>query len=104
MRGRPNLGYGHVHNAVDAHSRLAYTGIPADQTKEPAAAFCKRAQAFFTAAGGTARRVPTDSGACYRCACYRSRLRRDTLTAAGITPERTRAYQSRHHAGPAAIG
>lgn len=60
--------------------RMAYTGILPDETKDTAAAFWTRAQAFFRAAGVTVTRVLTDNGS-----CYRSRLRRDTLTAAGIT-------------------
>ncbi|MEV3934341.1 IS481 family transposase, partial [Streptomyces sp. NPDC049944] len=76
----PNLGYGYLHNAVDDHSRLAYTEILPDETKESAAAFWQRAQAFFTNAGITVQRVLTDNGS-----CYRSHLWRDTLTQAGIT-------------------
>jgi hypothetical protein len=34
-----------LHNAVDDHSRLAYTEMPPDETKETAAAF--RAPAFY---------------------------------------------------------
>jgi Integrase core domain len=33
------IGYGFLHNAVDDHSRLTYTEIPPDETKETAAAF-----------------------------------------------------------------
>ncbi|WP_026405374.1 IS481 family transposase [Actinomadura rifamycini] len=86
--GRPNLGYGYLHNAVDDHSRLAYTEILSDETKETAAAFWQRAQAFFTRAGITVRRVLTDNGS-----CYRSRLWHDTLTTAGVTHKRTRPYR-----------
>ena len=85
---RPVLGYGYLHNAVDDHSRLAYTEILPDQTKTSAAAFWGRAQAFFAAHGITVARVLTDNGA-----CYRSHLWRDTLAAAGITHKRTRAYR-----------
>jgi hypothetical protein len=46
------------------------------------------AQAFFAAAGITVQRVLTDNGS-----CYRSRLWRDTLTAAGIRHKRTRPYR-----------
>ena len=35
----PNLGYSYLHNAVDDHSRLAYSEILPDETKETAAAF-----------------------------------------------------------------
>jgi transposase InsO family protein len=86
--GRPNLGYQYLHNAVDDHSRLAYTEILSDETRETAAAFWLRAHAFFTAAGITVKRVLTDNGG-----CYRSHLWRDTLASAGITHKRTRPYR-----------
>ncbi|MBO2455946.1 IS481 family transposase [Actinomadura barringtoniae] len=86
--GNPLLGYGFLHTAIDDHSRLAYTEILPDERKDTAAAFWTRAQAFFTAAGITVRRVLTDNGS-----CYRSRTWRDTLTAAGITHKRTRPYR-----------
>ena len=86
--GRPNLGYHYLHNAVDDHSRLAYTEILPDETRESAAAFWHRAQAFFTAASITVTRVLTDNGS-----CYRSHLWRDTLAQAGITHKRTRPYR-----------
>ncbi len=77
------------HNAVDDHSRLAYTEILADETKETAAAFWQRAQIFFHSNGISVERVLTDNGS-----CYRSRLWRDTLTDAGITHKRTRPYRT----------
>ena len=88
VHGRPNLGYAYLHNAVDDHSRLAYTEVLPDETRQTAAAFWTRAQAFFQAGGITVKRVLTDNGA-----CYRSHLWRDTLTAAGITHRRTRPYR-----------
>ncbi|UQU64892.1 IS481 family transposase [Couchioplanes caeruleus] len=88
LTNRPNLGYQYLHNAVDDHSRLAYTEILADETRETATGFWLRAHAFFTAAGITVKRVLTDNGA-----CYRSHLWRDTLTQAGITHKRTRPYR-----------
>ncbi|QQQ73485.1 IS481 family transposase [Saccharothrix sp. 6-C] len=84
----PNLGYSYLHNAVDDHSRLAYTEILPDETKGTATAFWTRAQAFFAAHGITVKRVLTDNGS-----CYRSRLWHDTLTGAGITHKRTRPYR-----------
>jgi transposase InsO family protein len=85
---RAKLGYSYLHNAVDDHSRLAYTEILPDETRETAAAFWRRAQAFFTDCGITVTRVLTDNGS-----CYRSHLWRDTLAAAGITHKRTRPYR-----------
>ena len=55
-----------LHNAVDDHSRLAYSEILADERKETAAAFWQRARACFAAAGITVQRVLTDNGSCYR--------------------------------------
>ena len=85
---RTKLGYAYLHNAVDDHSRLAYTEILADETKQTAAAFWKRAHAFFADAGITVARVLTDNGS-----CYRSHLWRDTLADQGITHKRTRPYR-----------
>jgi transposase InsO family protein len=86
--GRANLGYCYLHNAVDDHSRLAYTEILPDETQQTATAFWQRAQNFFHANGIIVERVLTDNGA-----CYRSHLWRDTLTAAGIAHKRTRPYR-----------
>jgi transposase InsO family protein len=86
--GGARLGYSYLHTAIDDHSRLAYTEILPDETRETATAFWARAQAFFTGCGITVARVLTDNGA-----CYRSRLWRDTLTAAGIKAKKTRPYR-----------
>jgi transposase InsO family protein len=86
--GNSHVGYSYLHNAVDDHSRLAYTEILADERKETAVAFWGRAQTFFAAAGITVQRVLTDNGS-----CYKSRLWRDTLAAAGISHKRTRPYR-----------
>ncbi|WP_431902539.1 IS481 family transposase [Amycolatopsis thermoflava] len=86
--GKPQIGYSYLHNAVDDHSRLAYTEILPDETTTSAVAFWTRAQAFFASHGITVQRVLTDNGS-----CYRSRDWRDTLTAAGIQHKRTRPYR-----------
>ncbi|WMX46148.1 IS481 family transposase [Streptomyces roseicoloratus] len=85
---RSGAGDSYLHNAVDDHSRLAYSEILTDEKKETATAFWTRAQAFFAQAGITVQRVMTDNGS-----CYRSRDWRDLLTAAGITHKRTRPYR-----------
>lgn len=85
VHGRPNLGYCYLHNAVDDHSRLAYTEILPDQTRQTAVAFWGRAHAFFANAGISVTRVLTDNGS-----CYRSGLWRDTLATAGIAHKRIR--------------
>ncbi|MFB7740921.1 IS481 family transposase [Streptomyces sp. NPDC056132] len=89
--GRKNRiggGYSYLHNAVDDHSRLAYSEILADEKKETASAFWTRAQNFFGRAGITVQRVLTDNGS-----CYRSRTWATTLADAGITHKRTRPYR-----------
>jgi transposase InsO family protein len=85
---KPVIGYGYIHTAVDDHSRLAFSQILPDEKKESAVAFWRQAQAFFAAAGITVRRVLTDNGS-----CYKSRLWRDTLSAAGIAHKRIRPYR-----------
>jgi transposase InsO family protein len=84
----PAIGYGYLHTSLDDHSRLAYTEILADETKETAAAFLARAHAWYAAAGITIERVISDNGA-----CYRSRLWAATCASLGITPKRTRPYR-----------
>jgi transposase InsO family protein len=86
--GRPNLGYGYVHAAVDDHTRLAYAEIHPDETAAAAAAFWVRAVAWFAARGVTVQRVLTDNGACYRSDAWRALLARQ-----GITHKRTRPYR-----------
>jgi transposase InsO family protein len=85
---RSGAGYSYLHNAVDDHSRLAYSEILADEKKETAVAFWRRAHAFFTQAGITIERVLTDNGS-----CYKSHLWRNSLTAQGISHKRTRPYR-----------
>jgi transposase InsO family protein len=86
--GKPVLGYCYLHTAVDDYSRLAYSEILADETKDSAVAFWTRAQRFFTAAGITVERVLTDNGSCYRSWAWR-----DALAEAGVTHKRTRPYR-----------
>lgn len=83
----PSRGYVYLHHAVDDHSRLAYSEILADERKETAVAFWKRAEAFFATHGITVRAVLTDNGA-----CYRSRLWGRTL-GKRIKHRRTRPYR-----------
>jgi len=84
----PLLGYGYLHTALDDHSRLAYTEILPDETKDTAAAFLARAAAWYAAAGVSIERVISDNGS-----CYRSRDWAAACAALGITPKRTRPYR-----------
>ncbi|RPE36041.1 IS481 family transposase [Kitasatospora cineracea] len=87
-KNRSGVGYSYLHNAVDDHSRLAYSEILTDERKETAAAFWARANDFFARAGITVKRVMTDNGS-----CYKSHLWRDALASGGITHKRTRPYR-----------
>ena len=80
-------GYAYIHNAVDDHSRLAYSEILTDEKKETAAAFWTRANAYFAAAGITVTRVLTDNGACYRSNDFKHAL------GTNVTHKRTRPYR-----------
>ena len=80
-------GYAYLHNAVDDHSRLAYTEILGDEKKETAAAFWERANAHFNSCGVEVRRVLTDNGSCYRSHAFRDALGPD------IKHKRTRPYR-----------
>jgi transposase InsO family protein len=86
-RGTARPGYAYLHNAVDDCSRLAYTEILADERKETAAAFWRRANAWFNASGITVKRVLTDNGSCYRSNAFAA-----ALTDA-IAHKRTRPYR-----------
>ncbi|MGW0565159.1 IS481 family transposase, partial [Streptomyces sp. NPDC003016] len=87
-KNRTNAGMSFLHNAVDDHSRLAYSEILTDEKKETAVEFWQRAHAYFTAAGITVQRVLTDNGS-----CYKSHLRRNSLAAQGVSHKRTRPYR-----------
>jgi transposase InsO family protein len=80
-------GYAYLHHAVDDHSRLAYSEIHADERKETAVAFWKRAVKFFRAHGITVRRVLTDNGSCYRSKLWARALGKK------IKHKRTRPYR-----------
>lgn len=80
-------GYAFLHNAVDDHSRLAYTEILTDEQKETAAGFWQRANAYFADCGIVVKRVLTDNGSCYRSHAFRDAL------GPQVTHKRTRPYR-----------
>lgn len=67
-------GYHFIHTAIDAHSRLAYSELLADERKETAAEFWSRANAWFASRGIIVRKVLTDNGSCYRSHVFRKAL------------------------------
>lgn len=84
--GDPGRGYRFLHTAIDAHSRLAYSELLADERKDTAADFWLRANSWFQQCGITVRNVLTDNGACYRSHAFRDAL-------GGIEHRRTRPYR-----------
>ena len=71
---QPVRGYHFLHTALDAHSRLAYSEMLADERKETAAEFWERANAWFLEQGIVVRKVFTDNGSCYRSHVFRKAL------------------------------
>ncbi|MEE2038678.1 IS481 family transposase [Nocardiopsis sp. CT-R113] len=87
-KNRSRAGYAYLHNAVDDHSRLAYTEILTDEKKDTATGFWERAHAYFASVGITVERVMTDNGS-----CYNSHTWRDLLADQEIKHKRTRPYR-----------
>jgi transposase-like protein len=71
-RGRGPGGYSHIHTAIDAYSRLAYSELAGPENTDNCVAFLDRAVAWFAQRGITIERILTDNG-CYagRCRCRR---------------------------------
>jgi transposase len=80
-------GYAFLHNAVDDHSRLAYTEILNDEKKDTAAGFWERANAYSESCGITVKRLLTDNGSCYRSHAFKDALGTE------IKHKRTRPYR-----------
>jgi transposase InsO family protein len=81
------VGYSHIHTAIDAYSRLAYSEFAGIENRENCVAFLGRAVAWFGAQGITIDRVLTDNGV-----GYRSHAWADRCAELGIVHTRTRAY------------
>jgi transposase InsO family protein len=79
-------GYHFLHTALDAHSRLAYSEMLADERKDTASEFWKRANSWFLEQGIIVRKVLTDNGSCYRSHAFRDAL-------GDIEHRRTRPYR-----------
>jgi transposase InsO family protein len=84
------IGWEFVHVAVDDATRLAYVEVLEDEKGPSAAAFLRRALAFFRRYGIRVERVLTDNGSCYRSAVHALACR-----ALGVRHLRTRPYRPR---------
>ena len=82
------LGYTHVHTAIDAYSRLAYSEFAGVENTVNCVAFLQRAVAWFADQGISIDRVLTDNGNGYRSTDW-ARQCADL----GIRHRRTRPYR-----------
>jgi transposase InsO family protein len=87
-RNRPGLGYTHIHTAIDAYSRLAYSEFAGTENTDNCVAFLTRAVAWFTTKGITIERVLTDNGVGYRSHAWAR-----CCAELGLRHSRTRPYQ-----------
>jgi transposase InsO family protein len=85
---RRRVGWDAVHVAVDDATRLAYAEVLHDEKAVTAAAFLRRAIAFFASYGITVQRVLTDNGS-----PYRARIHALACHALGVRHLRTRPYR-----------
>jgi len=81
-------GYTHIHTAIDAHSRLAYSEFAGIENTTNCVAFLDRAVAWFAAQGITIERILTDNGNGYRSKPWAARCAQ-----LGIAHTRTRPYR-----------
>jgi transposase InsO family protein len=80
-------GYTHIHTAIDAYSRLAYSEFAGTENTANCVGFLDRAVAWFKAQGITIERILTDNGNGYRSFDWR-----DRCAELGIRHTRTRPY------------
>lgn len=83
-------GYEHVHSAIDAFSRIAYSEILPAEDAECCTGFLQRAHDWFAMHGVTVERILTDNGT-----GYRSHAWRDLCAELAIVHTRTRPYTPR---------
>ncbi len=81
------VGWEFVHVCIDDHSRVAFSQIHPDETKESAVPHLKAAVAYYASLGVTVSRVMTDNGACYKSHAFR-----DACAALGLKHIRTKPY------------
>ena len=85
---RGTIGWDAVHIAIDDATRLAYAEVLSNETGHTAAAFLRRAVAYFQRFGIHVERVLTDNGAPYCSAIHAL-----TCSQLGIRHLRTRPYR-----------
>jgi transposase InsO family protein len=80
-------GYTHIHTAIDAYSRLAYSEFAGTENTRNCVAFLDRAVAWFADHGITIEAILTDNGNGYRSLDWR-----DRCAELGIRHKRTKPY------------
>jgi transposase InsO family protein len=80
-------GYTHIHTAIDAYSRLAYSEFAGVENAVNCVAFFSRAVEWFNDQGITIERILTDNGNGYRSNAWRRRC-----AELGIKHTRTKPY------------
>jgi len=85
---RARVGYGFIHSAIDANSRLACSEIHDDERAVTAIGFFARARVFCEAHGIVIERILTDNGNCYRSKDFEAQL-----VASAIVHTFTRPYR-----------
>ena len=100
------IGWEYLHVAVDDASRLAYTEILPDESKDSACAFLARALAFFARHGVTVERVMTDNGSAYRSHLFRKACAagRQAHPHPALYAAHQRQGRALHPDGPARMG
>jgi transposase InsO family protein len=83
-------GWEYVHVCIDDHSRVSYVEVLQDERAVTAAAFLRRAVAWYADLGVRVERALTDNGSCYVSGDFR-----EACLQLGVTPKRTRPYRPR---------
>ena len=83
-------GYDHVHSAIDAYSRVAYSEILPAEDAECCTGFLERAHAWFAMHGIPIERILTDNGR-----GYISNIWRDLCSELDVVHTRTQPYTPR---------
>ncbi len=86
-RTRQRMGYTHIHTAIDAYSRLAYSEFAGEENQINCVAFLDRAVAWFADHGITIERILTDNGNGYRSTAWAQRCAQ-----LGIRHTKTKPY------------
>jgi transposase InsO family protein len=87
---RTGTGYTHIHSAIDAYSRLAYSEFAGPENAANCVGFLDRAAAWFSQHHIAIERILTDNGNGYRSRAWAHRC-----AELGITHTRTKPYTPR---------